>query len=126
MTHQIAMVERLRHLKDSPRAVFCPIQMENKVCFQLWRFFAGTRPLTPSTVYIGKTASLTFLQFLRQTIRQQMGPSTFTESARQNVMLEADAGEITREVFEEGDHELTLIDTFYAAVCSSALGSHSH
>lgn len=41
------------------------------------------------TVYVGKTAAISMLQFLRNVLRRYAGPSTFTESRRSNSMLEA-------------------------------------
>ncbi|KAL7953419.1 hypothetical protein V8C34DRAFT_318183 [Trichoderma compactum] len=40
-------------------------------------------------VYVGKTAAISMLQFLRNVLRRFAGPSTFTESRRSNSMLEA-------------------------------------
>ncbi|KAL7947634.1 hypothetical protein V8C42DRAFT_318335 [Trichoderma barbatum] len=40
-------------------------------------------------VYVGKTAAISMLQFLRNVLRRFAGPSTFTESRRSNTMLEA-------------------------------------
>ncbi|QYT00217.1 Fungal_trans domain-containing protein [Trichoderma simmonsii] len=40
-------------------------------------------------VYVGKTAAISMLQFLRNVLRRYAGPSTFTESRRSNSMLEA-------------------------------------
>ncbi|KAJ9663215.1 hypothetical protein H2198_000976 [Neophaeococcomyces mojaviensis] len=41
-------------------------------------------------LYIGEIASLSFLQFLRRTLRYQMGASTFTEAKSRNLMLEVE------------------------------------
>ncbi|KAL7934758.1 hypothetical protein V8C35DRAFT_321916 [Trichoderma chlorosporum] len=40
-------------------------------------------------VYVGKTAAISMLQFLRNVLRRFAGPSAFTESRRSNTMLEA-------------------------------------
>ncbi|KAM0263903.1 hypothetical protein ACHAQJ_000938 [Trichoderma viride] len=40
-------------------------------------------------VYVGRTAAISMLQFLRNVLRRFAGPSTFTESRRSNTMLEA-------------------------------------
>ncbi|OAP56024.1 hypothetical protein AYL99_10176 [Fonsecaea erecta] len=67
-------------------------------------------------VYIGGFASLSFLQFLRQTIRQQMGPSLFTENTRRHVMLEAPDPEDTSNNFvEDEDQKRAMIDVYFAA-----------
>ncbi|KAJ9136596.1 putative C6 transcription factor [Pleurostoma richardsiae] len=47
-------------------------------------------------VYIGETASLSFLHFLRQTLRPYVGPMSFTDGNRHNVMLEANLNEVHR------------------------------
>ena len=39
-------------------------------------------------VYIGRSAALSFLQFLRATLKQYAGPSAFTESQTRHMMLE--------------------------------------
>ncbi|KAH0842483.1 putative Fungal specific transcription factor [Fonsecaea pedrosoi] len=67
-------------------------------------------------VYIGGFASLSFLQFLRRTIRQQMGPSLFTENTRRHVMLEATSLEDTNHNFiEDVDQKRSMIDVYFAA-----------
>ncbi|EXJ53745.1 uncharacterized protein A1O5_12994 [Cladophialophora psammophila CBS 110553] len=67
-------------------------------------------------VYIGGFASLSFLQFLRQTIRQQMGPSLFTENNRRHVMLEATSPEDTNNNFVEDElQKRAMIDVYFAA-----------
>lgn len=74
-------------------------------------------PLNPLLVYVGGTASLSFLQFLRRTIRQQMGPSSFTENSRRNQMLEVSSPEDTHINLEENPGQRReLIDVFLAAV----------
>ncbi|KAF2764550.1 hypothetical protein EJ03DRAFT_241901, partial [Teratosphaeria nubilosa] len=42
-------------------------------------------------VYVGETASLSFLQFLRVVVRHHMGPCDFTETDFKDCMLEVDA-----------------------------------
>ncbi|KAJ9606220.1 hypothetical protein H2200_009181 [Cladophialophora chaetospira] len=67
-------------------------------------------------VYIGEFASLSFLQFLRHTIKQQMGPSLFTENTRRNLMLEAAGAKDTNIEFVEDDHgKAAMIDVYFAA-----------
>ncbi|KIV95395.1 hypothetical protein PV10_03059 [Exophiala mesophila] len=67
-------------------------------------------------VYIGKTASLSFLQFLRHTIRQQMGPSVFTENNRRHHMLEVNSPEDGSSHFSEDDqHKRTLVEAYHAS-----------
>ncbi|KAK5461229.1 hypothetical protein LTS15_003292 [Exophiala xenobiotica] len=68
-------------------------------------------------VYVGGTASLSFLQFLRQTIKQQMGPSVFTDNDRRNVMLEVRSPEDTNTTILEEDErqKRALIEVYFAA-----------
>ncbi|KAI1614550.1 hypothetical protein EDD36DRAFT_231214 [Exophiala viscosa] len=67
-------------------------------------------------VYVGGAASLTFLQFLRQTIKQQMGPSVFTEINSRNVMLEVGSPEDTSDNLEpEESQKRALIEVYFAA-----------
>lgn len=71
-------------------------------------------------LYIGETASLSFLQFLRKTLRQQMGPSPFTESEFSNQMLEVDVGENQLHAdepdgLEDQDQKRALIQCFFEA-----------
>lgn len=71
-------------------------------------------------VYIGKTASLSFLQFLRHTIRQQMGPSVFTENTQRHLMLEINSPEDGSSHFAEDDqHKRTLVEAYHASVSLS-------
>ncbi|RFU27094.1 hypothetical protein B7463_g9244, partial [Scytalidium lignicola] len=66
-------------------------------------------------VYIGEGASLSFLQFLRRSIRQYMGPSLFTQSNRRNIMLEADPGINNIEEFvEDTTHKQLLVDCYFS------------
>ncbi|KAF2712810.1 hypothetical protein K504DRAFT_427436 [Pleomassaria siparia CBS 279.74] len=46
-------------------------------------------------VYIGDTASLSFLDFLRRHLRQYVGATPFTDGERQNPMLETDMAQVT-------------------------------
>lgn len=41
-------------------------------------------------VYVGKAASLAFLQLLRDTVTQHIGPSQFSHNARSEDMLETE------------------------------------
>lgn len=47
--------------------------------------------LTLSAVYVGKAASLSFLQLLRDTVTQHIGPSQFSHNGGSEDMLEAEA-----------------------------------
>ena len=41
-------------------------------------------------VYIGETASLSYLEWLRRVVKQRLGPCAFTEGEFNNFMLEND------------------------------------
>jgi hypothetical protein len=80
--------------------------------------------ITP--VYIGKTAGLAFLHFLRQILSEHMGPSQFTENMRGDVMLEAqlpDAG--PPELNLSLEEKALLIDGFFLAVSILSLPASS-
>ncbi|KAH0345818.1 hypothetical protein KCU83_g7689, partial [Aureobasidium melanogenum] len=68
-------------------------------------------------VFVGKIASLSFLHFLRRVLKWQMGPNSFTEYARENVILEAGdlTGRLQASPGSEQAEEGTLIDCFFAA-----------
>ncbi|KAH8812748.1 putative C6 transcription factor, partial [Xylogone sp. PMI_703] len=67
-------------------------------------------------VYIGETASLSFLEFLRRSIRQYMGPSLFTQNSRRKFMLEADPCTSSTEEFEiDLNHLQVLVDCYFSA-----------
>lgn len=71
-------------------------------------------------LYVGETASLSFLQFLRKTLRQQMGPSPFTESEFSNQMLEVDLDDSRAQVdepdgLEDQDQKRALLQCFFEA-----------
>lgn len=72
----------------------------------------------PRIVFVGKIASLSFLHFLRRVLKWQMGPNSFTEYARENVMLEAGdlTGRLQASPGSEQAEERSLIDCFFAAV----------
>jgi hypothetical protein len=78
-------------------------------------------------VYVGGTASLSFLQFLRQTIKQQMGPSVFTNNDRRNVMLEVRSPEDTNTTILEEDEsqKRALIEVYFAAVSAVSVFAFS-
>ncbi|KAK5178165.1 hypothetical protein LTR44_009471 [Exophiala sp. CCFEE 6388] len=68
-------------------------------------------------VYVGGAASLSFLQFLRQTIKQQMGPSVFTEINSRNVMLEVGSPKDTTDNLEpEESQKRAMIEVYFAAL----------
>lgn len=76
------------------------------------------------TVYVGATASLSFLHFLRQVLRQHIGPSNFTE-APANVMLEANSPETTScSIAEDPELQHNYIQYFLAAT-SGIIGFYS-
>ena len=71
-------------------------------------------------VYVGNTAALAFLQFLRQILSQHMGPSQFTENRNGNVMLEARiSGEGVADFEDSLEDKRTLVDNYFLAVSAS-------
>lgn len=46
-------------------------------------------------VYIGENASLSFLDFLRHSLRQLVGGTRFTDGQPQNLMLEPEVDQVT-------------------------------
>ncbi|KAL1955725.1 hypothetical protein VTO42DRAFT_8123 [Malbranchea cinnamomea] len=85
----------LPSIVDRPVSPGRPLSLENRVLISS----KGEK------VYCGKLASLSFLQFLRKTLKRQMGPSPFTESDRKNTMLEADVS-----VHKQGSFKEDLAD----------------
>ena len=76
-------------------------------------------------VYIGGAAALSFLQFLRATLRQYAGPSAFTESVTSYMMLEASVGGAAPGEGNEDlchDGKAALIKCFIQAVSTFAVG----
>ncbi|KAK8189936.1 uncharacterized protein BKA78DRAFT_296209 [Phyllosticta capitalensis] len=67
-------------------------------------------------MYIGDFASISFLHLLRQILKQQMGPSQFTENKRRHTMLEAEMRHETIDNFEEDlEQKKSLIDYYHIA-----------
>ncbi|GAB7353463.1 hypothetical protein MBLNU459_g3923t1 [Dothideomycetes sp. NU459] len=67
-------------------------------------------------VYVGGIATLSFLHFLRKALRQDMGPSPFTEYDRQHVMLEVNHEHDGSEKFDVDKTEIqSLVDYYFAA-----------
>jgi hypothetical protein len=79
-------------------------------------------------LYVGETASLSFLQFLRKTLRHHMGPSPFTESEFSNQMLEVEQDKRVAsdepDDLENRDQKRALIQCFFEA-SSAILDLHS-
>lgn len=70
-------------------------------------------------MYIGGSAAISFLQFIRKTLTKYSGPSRFTESRNRHAMLEAEP-ESDVEPFEDfvsPQTKLELIKCFLHAVC---------
>ena len=71
-------------------------------------------------VYVGKAASLSFLQLLRDTVTQHIGPSQFSHNLRSEDMLETEAHHDITNFDEEGctlDDKYRYIQVFYTVVC---------
>lgn len=50
-----------------------------------------------ATVYIGENTSLSFLDYLRHSLRPWVGATSFTESERGNTLLEPEMDEVAGE-----------------------------
>ncbi|POR34382.1 Uncharacterized protein TPAR_05447 [Tolypocladium paradoxum] len=80
-------------------------------------------------VYVGSSAAISFLQFLRNTLRHHGGPSDFTESLLRHAMLEADAYKSSpAESFEDHlDHESKMdLAKHYLEATSGFMSIHTH
>ncbi|KAF2757414.1 hypothetical protein EJ05DRAFT_453212 [Pseudovirgaria hyperparasitica] len=69
-------------------------------------------------LYLGGTASISYLQFLRQVLKRHAGPSAFTESGVNNVMLEVDPspyGNIDEIGRLDVEHQKALIQCYFEA-----------
>lgn len=72
-----------------------------------------------SAVYVGKAASLSFLQLLRDTVTQHIGPSQFSHNFRSEDMLETEAHHDPSNFDEKSctiDDKRRYIQVFYAVV----------
>ena len=89
--------------------------------------FPSSPPNISTTVYIGETASLSYLQFLRRVLKHRLGPCPFTESEFNNFMLENDltiGGNEEFNVLESGERKV-LAQVYLEAVRCSELFSLS-
>ncbi|KAL2822946.1 hypothetical protein BJX63DRAFT_375897 [Aspergillus granulosus] len=69
-------------------------------------------------VYIGRAASLSFLQLLRDTVTQHIGPSQFSHNVRREDMLETDTPDEVPQTFQSDldiSQEQAYVRTFYIA-----------
>ncbi|WEW55956.1 hypothetical protein PRK78_001391 [Emydomyces testavorans] len=75
-------------------------------------------------VYIGGAASLSFLQFIRETVVQYTGPSGFTHNSKVDSMLENESAKSKTASFDEGsatrDEQVTLL-RFYRLATSGII-----
>lgn len=75
--------------------------------------------LTQLVVYVGKAASLSFLQLLRETVTQHIGPSQFSHNVRSEDMLESEAHHDSLNFSEERctvEEKDRFIQHYYVAV----------
>ncbi|OQE02973.1 hypothetical protein PENVUL_c036G02144 [Penicillium vulpinum] len=76
------------------------------------------RNLQGERVYVGKAASLSFLQLLRDTVTQHIGPSQFSHNGRSGDMLEAETHHDVLDFSEECctvDEKNRFIQSYHAA-----------
>lgn len=70
-------------------------------------------------MYVGKAASLSFLQLLRDTVTQHIGPSQFSHNGRSEDMMETEAHHDLLNFYEERcsvDEKRLFIQNYEAAV----------
>jgi hypothetical protein len=80
----------------------------------------------PCSVYIGGSASISFLQLLRDTVTQSLGPSQFSHNAKTGSMLESKA-QVDNPSYSENplslDKKLALVGVYDVAVGSNISSS---
>lgn len=80
------------------------------------------RNLQGERVYIGKAASLSFLQLLRDTVSQHIGPSQFSHNVESEDMLETEPPhDVALEDRFDPDQKRAFIQAYFVAVRSSAV-----
>lgn len=69
-------------------------------------------------VFIGKAASLSFLQLLRDTVTQYIGPSQFSHDVKSQDMLETETPRNVPSTIDDVDldQQLKFIRTYHIAV----------
>ena len=81
--------------------------------------------LTSLPVYIGDTASLSFLDFLRRHLRPYVGATPFTDGERHNPMLETDVAHVMSvEINLDLGEEEALFQSYSEAVRCLYFSSH--
>lgn len=75
------------------------------------------RNLQGERVYIGKAASLSFLQLLRDTVTQHIGPSQFSHNVKSEDMLETETPHdvAVRDDHFAGDQKRAFVETYFIA-----------
>lgn len=91
-----------------------------KICLPV-RVWTIRSVLTP-VVYIGKAASLSFLQLLRDTVTQYIGPSQFSHSLKREDMLEAETPQDALPPFQESDLDGDRREAFLLAYKTATSG----
>lgn len=96
----------------------------NEVC-SLWSWVEVRSTHRQWLVYVGKAASLSFLQLLRDTVTQHIGPSQFSHNVKSEDMLETEAQHDMMNIAEEhcgADDRQRFIQCYYAVVGGDILG----
>jgi hypothetical protein len=73
-------------------------------------------------VYIGRAASLSFLQLLRDTVTQHIGPSQFSHNVTKEDMLETDTPDEVPALFQDNvghQEEQAYLRVYHIAVRSN-------
>lgn len=79
-------------------------------------------------MYVGKAASLSFLQLLRDTVTQHIGPSQFSHNVKSEDMLETESPHHVPSTF--GDHlspgqKEAFVRAYHTAVSRSLMPFHA-
>lgn len=70
-----------------------------------------------ATVYIGETASLSFVHFLRRALKPYIGSMPFTDGNGSNVMLEASTEDVRGIDLElSQQHKTSLVESYSEVV----------
>ncbi|KAL4783702.1 hypothetical protein BJX76DRAFT_357726 [Aspergillus varians] len=84
-----------------------------------WPKYCGQCQCRTGDFYVGETSSLSFLHFLRKTVKAYVGPVSFTDVERHHIALETDAAPIKSGSLEYTSEKLySLLDSYFEATSS--------
>ncbi|OKL55458.1 hypothetical protein UA08_09281 [Talaromyces atroroseus] len=86
----------------------------------------SSRHRSSRKVYVGETSSLSFLHFLRKTVKSYVGSVSFTDSERRHVVLETEIAQPADRTPPELTAEkiYDLLESYFEAVSRFSEGSH--